>query len=48
MKTRIDCPCGERIQGADEDELVELTLRHLAEVHPRLDYGREDILFMAY
>jgi hypothetical protein len=48
MKTRLQCPCGEFITGADEDELVELTLAHLAENHPGLSYGRDEILFIAY
>ena len=48
MKTHLNCPCGEAIGGKDEDELVELALAHLAEVHPGRDYEREHILFMAY
>jgi hypothetical protein len=47
VKTRVECPCGEVIRGADEDELVELTLQHLAAVHPDLEYGRDEILFIA-
>ena len=31
MKTHLNCPCGEAIQGKDEDELVEATE---AEVEP--------------
>ena len=48
MKTHLNCPCGEAIRGKDEDELVELALAHLAEVHPGMEYEREHILFMAY
>jgi hypothetical protein len=28
-KTHLNCPCGEAITGADEDELVEKTLHGL-------------------
>ena len=47
MKTRLNCPCGEVIRGKDEDELVELTQQHLAEAHPGMEYGRDEILFIA-
>ena len=50
MKTRLQCPCGQLIQAEDEDQLVELALAHLKEMHPDLayKYEREQILFMAY
>lgn len=47
-KTRLQCPCGEFLQGQDEDDLVAKALEHLRERHPHLEYDREDILFMAY
>jgi len=47
MKTRLTCPCGQQIVGADEDELVARTQAHLAEAHPFLEYDREQILFVA-
>ena len=47
MKTMITCPCGEYIQGADEDDLVAKAQAHLREVHDRA-YGRDEILFMAF
>jgi hypothetical protein len=47
MKTRLTCPCGERMVGSDEDELVARTQAHLAEAHPFLEYDREQILFIA-
>lgn len=47
MKTRLTCPCGTTITGADEDELVELTQQHLAAEHPGMEYGRDEILFLA-
>ncbi len=50
MKTQLDCPCGEHIEGTDEDDLVEKAKQHLREKHPELagEYEREHILFMAY
>jgi hypothetical protein len=48
MKKNLNCPCGEFIQGSDEDDLVEKAQAHLAEVHPDLSYEREHILFMAF
>jgi hypothetical protein len=47
MKTRLTCPCGTTVTGADEDELVELAQQHLAAEHPGREYDREQILFMA-
>jgi hypothetical protein len=47
MKTRLTCPCGEEIQGVDEDELVAKTQQHLVEKHPGMHYEREEILFIA-
>lgn len=49
-KTRLQCPCGELIEGSDEDDLVAKANDHLAEFHPQLagEYSREQILFMAY
>jgi predicted small metal-binding protein len=50
VKTKLDCPCGERIEGTDEDDLVEKAKQHLKEKHPELadEYEREHILFIAY
>jgi hypothetical protein len=47
MKTRLTCPCGTQIVGTDEDDLVEKTQAYLAEVHPGMEYDREQILFIA-
>jgi hypothetical protein len=47
MKTMLNCPCGEFIQGENEDELVDMTRAHLADAHPGMDYGRDEILFLA-
>ncbi|SNQ48696.1 conserved hypothetical protein [Frankia canadensis] len=48
MAKRLNCPCGEYIEGEDEDDLVEKTQAHLSEKHPGHDYTREQILFLAY
>lgn len=48
MKTMLDCPCGERIQGENEDDLVEKVQAHLKEAHPDHEYTREQILMIAY
>jgi hypothetical protein len=48
MKTRLSCPCGELIEGNDEDDLVEKVQAHLSSSHPDHQYSREEILFMAY
>lgn len=48
MRQNLTCPCGEQIAGADEDDLVEKTQRHLAENHPDQEYSRDEILFIAY
>jgi len=47
VKTRLECPCGERIVGDDEDDLVAKAQQHLAAQHPGRDYDRDMILFMA-
>jgi hypothetical protein len=43
----LNCPCGETIEGTDEDDLVEKAQAHLREIHPNRVYTREQILFMA-
>ena len=50
MKTQLICPCGEYIQGEDEDDLVEKAKQHLRDKHPELadDYDRDHILFLAF
>ena len=48
MKTKLQCPCGELIEGSDEDDLVEKVKQHLAEKHPGHEYTREQILSLAY
>jgi predicted small metal-binding protein len=48
VKTRLTCPCGDRIEGKDEDDLVTKVQEHLTRKHPGHDYSRDEILFMAY
>lgn len=48
VKTRLNCPCGEHLTGATEDELVDVVRKHLTENHPGHDYSRDEILFIAY
>ncbi len=45
----LHCPCGARLSGASEDEIVEVSFAHLADQHPDMAdaYEREHILFMA-
>jgi hypothetical protein len=49
-KTKLDCPCGEHIEGKDQEDLVFRTRLHLADKHPHLldVYGPEHILYIAY
>jgi hypothetical protein len=47
VKTRLTCPCGTTVTGADEDELVRLVQEHLAAEHPGRMYDRDAILSMA-
>jgi hypothetical protein len=45
----LPCPCGVRLAGATEDEIVEVSFAHLAEQHPDMAdmYQREHVLLMA-
>jgi hypothetical protein len=45
----LSCPCGVRLTGATEDEIVERSFEHLREHHPELAtaYEPEHILLMA-
>jgi len=47
MSSRLRCPCGTRIEAADDDELVRLTQEHLAAEHPGREYSRDEILMLA-
>ncbi|MFI5959427.1 DUF1059 domain-containing protein [Cryptosporangium sp. NPDC051539] len=48
MKRQLTCPCGEHIEGVDEDDLVTRVQAHLAAEHPDHEYSRDEILFLAY
>jgi hypothetical protein len=43
----LRCPCGTTLTGDTEDDIVEVSLAHLGEQHPGMEYEREHILFMA-
>jgi len=45
----LDCPCGTRMTGDTEDDIVDVSFAHLRERHPDMadDYERAHILFMA-
>jgi hypothetical protein len=45
----LRCPCGDALEGASEDEIVDVAFAHLREKHPDMaeEYEREHILFMA-
>lgn len=43
----LRCPCGTRLEGSSEDEIVDNSFAHLSEKHPDMEYEREHILFMA-
>jgi hypothetical protein len=47
MEMYLNCPCGEVVEGVDEDDLVAKAEAHLTESHPGRTYTREQILFMA-
>jgi hypothetical protein len=39
----IDCPCGHRLVGADDEELFALARRHIDEEHPEMDRTDEQV-----
>jgi hypothetical protein len=39
----IDCPCGHRLEGADDDELYRLAREHVDRDHPDLQRSDDDI-----
>jgi len=45
----ISCDCGYVSRGDTEDDLVEVTMRHIEDVHPDMvgTLSREDVLAMA-
>ena len=46
MAKVVTCPCGDRITGETDDELVQLVQAHAKEVHNQ-EVSREDALAMA-
>jgi hypothetical protein len=42
MRT-IDCPCGHRLEGADDEELFALARAHIAEHHPEMERSDEQL-----
>ena len=46
----VHCPCGENVEGENDDELVENVNEHIATKHPDMvgKYSREQILDMAH
>lgn len=47
-KRYVACPCGELLEGTDDDRLVQAVTDHLRAAHPQLSYDRDQILMMAY
>ena len=47
-KTMLDCPCGTRIVGQDQRDLIAKAREHLKTDHPGTEYSDEQILFVAY
>lgn len=47
MEMYLHCPCGEVLQGEDEDDLVESAQEHLRDAHPDRTYTGEQILLLA-
>ena len=47
MAIAVECPCGETIKAATDDELVRLVQAHGKEVHNQ-EVSRDDALAMAH
>ena len=39
----IDCPCGHRLEGADDEELFRLARAHVDRHHPEMERGDEQL-----
>jgi predicted small metal-binding protein len=39
----IDCPCGHRLEGADDAELFRLAREHIDRDHPEMDRTDEQV-----
>jgi predicted small metal-binding protein len=49
MAKKVDCPCGETVQGENDDELVSNVEAHIQDKHPDMvgTMSRDQILGMA-
>ena len=49
MAKKIDCPCGETVQGETDDELVANAEAHMRDKHPDMvgTMSREQLIGMA-
>ena len=43
MNRVIDCPCGHRLEAANDDELFQAARRHIAEHHPEMQRTDEQL-----
>lgn len=43
MSRIIDCPCGHQLRAANDDELLRLARRHVADHHPDMNRTDEDL-----
>ncbi len=39
----IDCPCGHRLEGADDEKLFRLAHKHIDDEHPEMDRSDEQV-----
>jgi hypothetical protein len=39
----IDCPCGHRLEGENDDDLVRLARKHVDSHHPDVERSDEDL-----
>ena len=39
----LDCQCGQTLQAANDDELVQAVQEHVDQEHPDMDLSAEDI-----
>jgi predicted small metal-binding protein len=39
----IDCPCGDHLEGADDEDLVRMARQHIEEHHPDMDRSEEQL-----
>ena len=43
MRRVIDCPCGHRLEAANDEELFQAARRHVAEYHPDMERTDEQL-----